>query len=117
MKKKLANLLRRLASRLAPQAPGKIAVGFKVETYDVKRLRIPRHFTSEEIRLIEKDTDTAVLIDEGARRQLLRSIGEALYAAGAVKFRYEPEPIPGGNDCLIAEVYAAIKQQDNKPNK
>lgn len=112
MKKKLANLLRRWASKLSPEhtAPDLALAGamLRSTTADVQIFRAARHYTHRELRAIEHDADLAAVIDMGNRRQLLNDIALAMYQAGAITFHTEPESCPDSHDVLIASCRAVV---------
>lgn len=112
MKKKLANILRRWANKLSPDAtvPDRVLAGtmLRQSTGDVKTFRAARHYSRRELREIEHDADLAAVIDMAARRELLNDMALALYSAGALTFHTEPEGCPDSHDVLIATCRAVV---------
>ena len=112
MKKKLANLLRRWANKLSPDAtaPDRVLAGAMLgqSIGDVKTFRTAWHYSRQELREIERDPDLAAVIDMDARRRLLNDMALALYQAGALTFHTEPESCPNSHDVLIATCRAAV---------
>lgn len=113
MKKKLANLLRRWASKLSPEhtASDLVLAGamLRSTTADVQIFRAARHYTRCELQAIEHDPDLAAVIDMDNRRELLNDIALAMYTAGAITFHTEPESCPDSHDILIATCRASIQ--------
>lgn len=103
MKKKLANLLRRWASKLSPEhtAPDLQLAG-------AHTFRAAKHYTRYELRAIEHEPDLVALIDMDNRRRLLNDIALAMYQAGAITFHTEPELCPDSHDVLIATCRAVV---------
>lgn len=112
MKKKLANLLRRWANKLSPDAAStdQVIAGalLRQSIGEVKTIRAARHYSRRELQEIENDPDLAAVIDMDARRQLLSEMGLVLYNAGAIAFHTEPECCPDSHDVLIATCRAIV---------
>lgn len=114
MKKKLAALLHRWASKLSPDfAPSYQAIADAMicrTTADVKIFRAAHHYTRRDLQAMECSPDMALLIEMSARRELLHDIAEAMSQAGAITFHTEPEGCPDSHDVLIATCRAVVKK-------
>lgn len=112
MKQKLANLLRRWASKLSPDNTDRDRVltdaMISRTTADVKIFRIAHHYSRRELQEMEQDPDLAAVIDMNRRRELLKEMGLALYQGGALTFHTEPEGCPDSHDVLIATCRAVV---------
>ncbi|MBO5053858.1 MAG: hypothetical protein J6C44_06465 [Muribaculaceae bacterium] len=114
MKKKLANLLRRWASKLSPDNTTSdrvlTAAMTSRTTADVKIFRAAHHYTRRDLQALEHDPDLAPVMEMDARRKLLHDIALAMYQAGAITFHTEPEGCPDSHDVLIATCRAVVKK-------
>lgn len=112
MRKKIANLLRRWANKLSPDAAStdqvKADALLRRASCDVKTFRVAKHYSRQEIQEIERNPDYAALIDMDSRRRLLDAMGLQLYQAGAIAFHTEPECCPDSHDVLIATCRAVV---------
>ena len=107
MKKKLANLLRRWASKLSPEII--LPPPAVMETrHDVQRFQCKTHYSRRELEALEHDPDLAVAIDLDKRRELLNDLALTMHQAGAIKFHTEPESCPDSRDVLVVTCYAVI---------
>lgn len=104
MKKKIANILRRWANRISPDA----APGFTSD--NATRFQAALHYSRKELREIERDPAQAVIIDRDRHRELLAQIAQKMYEQGAITFHTEPELCPDSHDVLIATCYAVDKR-------
>lgn len=82
MKKKLAALLRRWASKLSPEIILPPPV-IRETRHDVKRFQGKAHYSRRELQDIEQEPDLAPVIDMDKRRRLLDDIALEMYQAGA----------------------------------
>ena len=114
MKKKLANLLRRWASKLSPDNTTRDQVIADARmtrtTADVKIFRAAHHYTRYDLQALEDAPDMALVMDMNARRKLLHDIALAMYQAGAITFHTEPEACPDSHDVIIATCRAVVKK-------
>lgn len=114
MKKKLANLLRRWASKLSPDNTDRDRVltdaMISRTTADVKIFRAVHHYSRRDLQALEHDPDLAPVMEMDARRKLLHDIALGMYQAGAITFHTEPEGCPDSHDVLIATCRAVVKK-------
>ena len=108
MKQKLANLLRRWASKLSPDNTDRDLISRT--TADVKIFRAAHHYTRRDLQALEYEPDLAPVIEINARRKLLHDIALGMYQAGAITFHTEPEGCPDSHDVLIAICRAVVKR-------
>lgn len=117
MKKKLAKILRRWASKLSPEtdplrfnSPTTPWPSF--ESQPVKKFQGAHIYTPRTLRDIERDPKFAAVVEMETRQDLIKGLALSLYQAGAITFRTE-ERTEGRR--IIATCYAAVKEQNKEP--